>query len=319
MSTARVSPFAATGLLLLATACWGVSFPLCKAAELAQFHAAPAAGSLFLSSLQVLLRFGLAAVLMLSFSAATAGSMRGCELRQGLSLGFFSGVGTLLQMDGVYYTQASTSAFLTQATCVLVPLIVAAQRRRWPPLAALICCCLVLAGVTVLAHINPGNLRLGRGELETLLGAVSFSFQIVLLGQPGFAGNRARYTTAIMFTTVAAVTLPVVLISMGSAQNISLAFAPSPARVLIAVLAIVCTVLPFTLMNHFQKEVSATAATVTYCFEPVFATAFAMALPSWLSRMSAIAYVNERASPELWIGGGLIVAANLIALRCPVQ
>ena len=319
MSISRRSHLAATGLLLCATIGWGLSFPLSKAAELVQAQAAPLAGSVFLSALQVFLRFGLAAVLMLVYSVRTVRGMRPEEVQQGIALGLFSGVGTLLQMDGLCHTQASTSAFLTQATCVLVPLILCAQRRRAPPAAALACSCLILLGVGVLAHVSPRNLRVGRGELETLLAAISFSFQILLLGAPRFALNRARHSTTVMFACVALLTLPVVFFTMRDFSDLEAACAPLAGGALIAVLAVVCTILPFTLMNHSQKEVSATAATVTYCFEPVFATAFAMVLPQWLAVTSGINYQNEILSNRLWLGGSLILAANLVALRFPLQ
>ena len=55
MSEARRSR--AIGMLILATPCWALSFPVMKALTLAQQNLLPGAGTWFISSLCVMLRF----------------------------------------------------------------------------------------------------------------------------------------------------------------------------------------------------------------------------------------------------------------------
>src|SRR5690606_28939380 len=108
------------------------------------------------------------------------------EIWQGLGLGFFAAGGILFQMDGLSHTSASTSAFLTQGFCVVVPIIVALRDRRLPGGRVFVALLILLAGVAVLSNFNFKTLRLGRGETETLIGAVFFAGQIVWLERPVF-------------------------------------------------------------------------------------------------------------------------------------
>ena len=45
------------------------------------------------------------------------------EVRQGFAIAMWGGAGMWLQADALAYTEASTSAFLTQAYCIILPLI----------------------------------------------------------------------------------------------------------------------------------------------------------------------------------------------------
>ncbi|HNW40846.1 MAG TPA: hypothetical protein PKN08_02980, partial [Opitutaceae bacterium] len=57
-----------------------------------------------------------------------------------------------------------------------------------------------------------------------------------------------------------------------------------------------------------------------YCFEPIFASLFALALPAMLSRWCGIAYANETVTWSLLGGGALITLANaLLHLRAPAS
>src|SRR5262245_15277730 len=169
----------AAQMLLLATVFWGVSFPTMKAFEMLQEKLVPEASSWFVTSLAVTLRFSAAALLMAVWSWRTLPHITWLETWQGLGLGFFGGVGLLFQMDGLAYTSASTSAFLTQCYCLFIPIVVAWRDRRWPsPLIAL-CSIMVIAGVAVLSDVNWQTLRLGRGEFETLVASVIFTAQIL--------------------------------------------------------------------------------------------------------------------------------------------
>ena len=155
----------ATVMLLLATAFWGLSFPLTKAAQLAQAtQLVPGASTWFLAAVALGFRFGLAALVVAGFAARTLPRLTRRELSQGLGLGVFGGAGMFLQFDGLNYTAASTSAFLTNCYCVILPVIVAVRLRRLPSRTVAVCSGLVLAGMAVLAELDPKTLRLGRGN-----------------------------------------------------------------------------------------------------------------------------------------------------------
>jgi hypothetical protein len=75
---------------------------------------------------------------------------------------------------------------------------------------------------------------------------------------------------------------------------------------------LLCTLGAFNLSNHWQKAVTSTEAGLIYTAEPVFASVFALFLPSLIAQWTRLDYKNERLSTSLMIGGGLIVAANLV-------
>src|SRR5581483_1662722 len=115
----------AAQMLLVVTVFWGVSFPVMRAIWLLQVNLLPDLNSWFTTSATVAIRFGGAALILLAFSWRTLGRITRLEVWQGIGLGFFSGGGILLQMDGLTRTSASTSAFLTQTYCVMLPMVVA--------------------------------------------------------------------------------------------------------------------------------------------------------------------------------------------------
>src|SRR5881409_150495 len=177
----------AAQMLVLANACWALSFPTMKALTLLQQPLLPQSSTWFIASLTVSIRFALAALVVLLMCARTLRQIRWWEVWQGFGLGLFAGIGLIFQMDGLAYTAASTSAFLTQFYCLLIPLLVACRERRWPSLTVAVSCLMVIAGGAVLSGIDWHDARLGRGELETLLASTIFTGQILWLQRAEFA------------------------------------------------------------------------------------------------------------------------------------
>ena len=191
-------------MLVVCTLMWAVSFPAMKALALTQQNLLPQSGSWFFSSLSVTYRFGIAGILMLLISFRQMHTVRRLEVEQGMLLAAFGGVGIIFQMDGLAYTTASTSAFLTQGYCVFIPVWLALVHRQWPTRKIFLCIALVVAGVAVLAEINLHSLRLGRGEIETLLASFLFTGQILGLNHPRYAANRPLVLTTVMLLGFAA-------------------------------------------------------------------------------------------------------------------
>lgn len=304
--------------LLLANVFWGLSFPIIK--SLGAVHAAllPAAGTWFVAADAMVARFGFAALVLGVVCFRTVRTLTLREVWLGAQLGLFTGGGMIFQIDGLQYTSASTSAFLTQFYAIMIPVWLALRTRRAPRPLVWLCCGLVLAGAGVLAHLDWHDLRLGRGEIETLVSSVFFMGQILSLDRPEFARARMLPVTFAMFVVqmlVGAVlgyfTLPAgahVLVLAGSGMWWTLTLS----------LTLFCTIGAFTLMNTWQPKIAATEAGLIYCIEPVCAAVFALFLPAWLSGWGGFAYPNERATVNLLVGGGLITLANVILqLRPP--
>jgi drug/metabolite transporter (DMT)-like permease len=77
------------------------------------------------------------------------------------------------------------------------------------------------------------------------------------------------------------------------------------------------SLLAFSWMNTYQPYVTAIQAAVIYTLEPVFVSAWAFFLPAILTAFCGIPYANETLTIPMVVGGGLIIAANFLALAPP--
>lgn len=299
-------------MLVLCTTLWALSFPVMKALALTQQELLPQSGSWFFTSLSVTYRFGVAGVLLLLFGFRQMRTLRRLEVEQGIWLAVFGGVGILFQMDGLAYTSASTSAFLTQGYCVFIPVWLALVNRQRPSPKILLCIALVVAGVAVLARVNVHVLHLGRGEIETLIASLLFTGQILGLNHPRYAANRPVCITIVMLLGTALLSAPLACATAPAASAWLRAYASPAAGGFLAIIILFCTLAAFMVMNVWQRHVTATEAGLIYCAEPVFASLLALFLPGIYSSWAGINYPNEMLTARLLIGGGLITAANVL-------
>lgn len=303
----------AVTFLLATTLLWGVSFPLIRALSLSWQQLSPHASSWFLSSVVVVFRFLLGGVVLAALSPKSLLGITRSEWTQGIGLGVLCGVGIPWQADGLSYTHASVSAFISQGYCVWLPLYVCLSRRRLPSLDLLLSMALVLSGIYLLSGAELGSLRMGRGEIETVVASLFCTAQILWLERPRFRQNRSTTITILMFAVTGLIVAPVALVSSGGAapwgQLLGL---PRFVEVMLVV-TVLCTAAPFLMMNHFQKYVPATEAGLIYCAEPLFASGLSLFLPAMLAGWMGTQYPNEVPSATLVLGGVLITAANVWA------
>ena len=304
--------------LVLCNALWALSFPLVKGIVFAHQQVLPGSGSWFVTACAIAPRFLLATAVLALILGRSLRDLRRSELKQGFLIGLAASGGMLFQNDGLQFTSASTSAFLTQFSAIMIPLWVALRIRRWPSPVTWVACLLVLAGVGVLAGVDPRTLRLGRGELETLVCSVFFMLQIFALGSKDGAGNRTLPVTITMFATEAVIFSVMALATAPHAADVLVPWT-SPIWVGCTIaLTVFCTLGAFTLMNKWQPFITPTEAGLIYCLEPVFTASLALFLPALLSGWGGFDYPNETATFALLAGGGLITVANvLIQLRPP--
>lgn len=304
-------------LLLGATVFWGLSFPLMRGLQLAQKAAVPSVSDLSLASLDNLVRFGLASLLLSLFYGRTLLSVTRLELSQGLGLAGFAGCGLYLQTLGLSWTDASVTAFLTQFYALLVPIYVAVRDRVRPSLRVVAACLLVMAGTAVL---RPGlfrHLTLGPGEGVVLLSTFFLAGQILWVERPRYINNRPGVVTLLMFLGMT------LLFGIGHRflGGVGVPWRPllgtGPLIGLMAAVIFGCTLFNFLIMNTWQHYVSATEASMIYCLEPVLAAFLSCFLPQFISRLAGIDYPNERLSWSLLIGGLLITSATLLLALAP--
>ena len=302
----------ALSMLLLANFFWGLSFPLIKSIMLLHAKLLPHASTSFSTLYTVAPRFLLAVLLMLALRPRDSWRATRREWRQGLMIGAFSATGMLFQNDGLQFTHASTSAFLTQFYAILIPVWVAWRSRRNPGALVWTCCALVLAGVAILGRFDWHEMRLGRGEIETLIASLFFMGQILTLGRSDFAGNRPEKLTFIMFATQALVFWILAPILAPSAEAMIVPWTSGIWLVFTLVLTVFCTYGAYSLMNAWQPRISTTEAGLIYCVEPIFGTLMSLILPAMFAASAGITYLNETTTWTLLAGGGLITLANVL-------
>src|SRR4051812_17957968 len=308
-----ISPHHAKAVRLLATATlfWGLSFPIMKSIGALHAQLLPDASSWFTTSLVVFARFAISALIIGVVTARTLSKVTPLEFCQGAGLGFFGGIGLIFQMDGLNYTSASTSAFLTQAYCFIIPIFVALRERHTPSIRIVLCTILMVIGIAILTELNPRDLHLGRGEIETLIGSLVFTGQILWLERPMFSHNNVNHFSFVMFVITALMAVPCAFFTMRQPADIERAFASPSVIALVVVLVLFCTMTAYMMMNRWQPHVTATEAGLIYGIEPVCASIFALFLPRSISRFTGINYPNEHLTPHLFVGGTIIVLSNI--------
>ncbi len=298
-------------MLLLATFFWGTSFLTMKALVMVQQRDLPESNTWFLSALSLVFRFGVSAVILIIFNWQRLRKISRLEISEGAGLGIIGGIGLLFQMDGVNYTTASTSAFITQSYCLFIPVFVALRRKEWPSKTVALSSAMVLVGVALLIQLDFTAMKLGRGEWETVVASLFFTVQILWLERPVFSKNDGNNFTFVMFLVTALMFIPVCFY-YGSFHQFTHVYQSGSSVVFSAMLAIFCTLIAYGLMNHWQRHVPATQAGLIYCSEPVFTTLFALFLPGIFSTLAKINYSNETMNSVQLMGGGLITAANIL-------
>jgi drug/metabolite transporter (DMT)-like permease len=315
---ARAAHTRALWMLLLGNLFWGLSFPLIKAIGLEHAQLVPASGNWFITACLIYPRFLLAAAILALLLRGELARMTALEFRQGLFIGLAAAGGVLFQNDGLQFTSASTSAFLTQLTAILVPCWIAWRARKAPPPVVWLCCALVLGGVGVLARFDFGTLRMGRGELETLVCSFFFMGQILVLDDRRYLGNRALPVSFVMFATLAVIFAGMALATAPRAADMAALWGSAPWLGFTALLTVFCTLGSFIIMNKYQPAITATEAGLIYCVEPIFASLMALFLPALFSRWAGFDYPNETITWHLLFGGALITLGNIfLQLRPP--
>jgi len=298
--------------LLIATVTWGISFPLVKTLLAKQELLVPNGSSIFLASLAATVRFGISGVIIALLAWRTLSRVTRSEVTQGVWLALFGGLGIVLQMDGLAYTSASTSAFLTQFYCLLIPIWAAWRQRQIPRLAVILSSAMVLGGCAMLANFHWSELKIGRGEGETILAAIFFAGQILLLERPRYAANNVMHFTAVMFIGITLLLAPCVFVTAPSLESITRAYNSGSVWLVMGSIILLCTLGAYLLMNRWQRFVTATEAGLIYCVEPVVASLFALFLPGLLSTLAGVNYANEFVTWRLLVGGALITGANVL-------
>ncbi|MFH0882432.1 MAG: DMT family transporter [bacterium] len=288
----------ATGMLVLLTAVWGLTFPATKAAladtDPIQFLA-----------LRFLLGLGLLSILtrlmrknikrnkafgeldpQLAQAPAPAVEQGSSALHffwlnlrreriksvilRGILVGLLLFTGFALQVQGLKLTTASRSGFFTGLLVVLVPPLAMLLRTSRSPLASWLALLPAVAGVYLLAEPARGGLN--AGDILTILCAVVFALQMVLLEALSQHKGEAMQLTIAQVGTVAALATAWSLIQ-GLPFHLT-----STGFFALLYTGIFGTVIAVWMQTRFQPDVPAGHAALLFQLEPVFAATFAWML-----------------------------------------
>jgi len=254
-------------------------------------------GFIFLAAMMLLLRKGV------DKKSAMDGLLLGVIL-----VGIF-----WLQVDGLRFTTASKSGFITGLSVIFTPLASLFLKERFKA-AQGVCAILALVGLFFLVH-DPGAPFGGwnRGDSEALACAALCGLHITLTAR--MSRRSSAWTLGLgQITVVAVVSCVLTLIlpadvsagqSMGGFSMLGSALQRQEVWIGLLYLSLLATSLGFYMQPLLQAKITATSAAVIFCTEPVFATLVATS--------GLVPGIHEHLTLVQALGGALIVVATLLA------
>lgn len=289
--------------LLLATLIWGGSFVVMKAT----IQVGLGVGAM------LSLRFTLAALTMGLLLLILRIPLRKQDVLDGLWLGLAVSLVYWFNADGLRFTTATKSGFITGLYVIFTPLVSLLFRDRLK-ISHGIGATVAIIGLLLLVH-QPG-MPLGgwnRGDTETLVCAVVSGLHIVLIAHfsrrsNGFVLAFMQIVVVMVISWILTGILPAAITAngarLGGLQG-SLAVLKLPGVWISMVYqGILATSLAFFLMCTCQAYLSATEAAIIYCLEAVFTALLACS--------GLVPGVKDLLSPLQITGGALILAAMLL-------
>lgn len=261
-------------ILLGITAIWGFTFPAMK---LSLEYISPIA---FLAY-----RFGIASLLM--FLIFRRKIFKKETFVPGMILGVTLFFGHGFQIVGLKYTTASNSAFITSLYVVFTPFIayfILKDRLKGRDFISL--------GIAVIGLylISGATLDFNRGDLLTVLCALSFAFQIVLVQKFGEKDYLSLAFWQIFWNFIFSFTYARFVEGIVLPKNII-------PWLGILYTGLFATVIAFTMQVKYQKETKAHKAALIYSAEPIF------------GHISAFITMREILSIKGYLGALLILLA----------
>ena len=264
--------------LLLTTLIWGATFPATKAV----LDQVPPLSFLFV---RFLIGAALALAIVLTFKIPLRFDRSTLGMSAVATVWLFFGY--VLQTDGLRYTTASNSAFITALYVVFVPLFL----RRFEARIS------VSAGLALLGFwflIDP-RVSLNIGDVMSLACAAAFAAHMVCLESYTRKGDAVSLFVWQMFLVTGVMFVAMLLESPEAAV-----FTPTPMFFMSLSVTGVCATGAFAIQMWAQKIVPAQRVALIFSLEPTYA--------AWL----AWYFLGERLDPMGWFGSALILTAVLL-------
>jgi drug/metabolite transporter (DMT)-like permease len=275
--------FLARFFLFGAAIIWGSSFFMVKGVV---DHLPPAT--------LLAVRFSIGTLILALIFQKKLKGLRRRDLVQGGIMGMWLAAGSLVQGIGILDTTPGKNAFLTGIYCVIVPFLFWASGGKRPPLRSFLAAFLCLLGIGLVSLTE--TLRIGKGDLLTLISGFLFAVHIVSVARRG-EGMDPIALCILQFASTALFCWIYALIVEGN----PFAFDWRPVWKPVLYLALGPTTLAFLFQMMGLRLSTPSAASLILSLESVFGVLF-----------SALFY-GERMTFRLVLGFSVIFAAVLIS------
>lgn len=273
----------AIGALLLATSAWGGTFVVVKDA-ISQMPLMDVMAWRWIIAVAVLVLIRPRCLLV----------DRSLYLR-GAAVGTVTFFGYLFQTIGLQTTTASVSGFITGMFVVFTPFLMwVFYRERLTPQVWVA----VVLAILGLAALSLRGWAFGIGESWTLLGAMFWAGQIVLLAKWSTRSNAYSLATIQLGTAGLLFVIGAVPDGLTTPPN-------QQVWIGILILAVFASAIAFTVQIWGQSHLDATRAAVIFATEPIFASIFGV----WLG--------GDQITVRFLIGASLILTAMLVSELTP--
>ena len=282
-------------LLLLTTFIWGTAF---LAQKIGGEAIGPFAMTAYRNILGAFFLLGVIAFRKFSGKSSSDGLMRSSVIA-GVFCGLPLAAAMATQQIGIGYTTPGISAFLTTNYVLFVPLLFAALTRQLPRWYVIVGAFLALCG-TYFICLGGGEetvaLGIGRGEAWTLLCALLFSVQMLVVDH--FAKRcDLLVMSAVQLATAAVVTFPFVFTPEETALLGPGLLPPLKAIWPLVYCGVFSSGIAYTLQNYGQARTSAGLAAILLSLESVFGA------------LSGYVVLGDRMSAVQFSGCALVLAA----------
>ncbi|AEF17839.1 MULTISPECIES: DMT family transporter [Thermoanaerobacterium] len=269
-------------MLLLVTVIWGSTFVVVKNAT----SILPVYNFLFL-------RFSIALIILVIMFGKRLLHIDKNTFAVSIIVGIMLFLGYAFQTLGLKYTTASKSGFITGFNVVLVPILEAFFLKAKLSKTSWLSVLLALGGLFLMtANID---LKINFGDFLTLLCAVSFAFQVVLI---------AKYAPSVDTISFAIIQIFVVTLLSGILSFVyEKPTIPTDKTVWFALIltGIFATAFALAVQNTMQANTSATHAAIIFSLEPVFSAITAYLVSGEIMTLRSI------------IGGFLMITSMILS------
>lgn len=266
-------------MLLLVTVIWGATFPI--------IHNSVQNVSPIIF---VVVRFGIAGLLLLPFVWQQFKVRDFASLKYGIILGLINSGSFILQSMALKTVDSARTGFLTAIYIILVPLMLPLFGFRKPTIGECIAAIICLFGVYIISGAHISDLQIG--DLLVIASALCIGLGLIVVE---FANKHIRSSKLfnfyqIIFTTMLPLGITVV---HGEQMPTTLSFWLS-----VVYCAVFATVIAFLMQVKYQNVVGASKTALIFSLEAVFASVFA-----WFN--------GELITKQIILGGAIILFSTV--------